>query len=66
MQETLKALWNVLDSTINPVIMPEGENIDSGKIRYIHHNVWIYVDDVDGFRLFTDSEAGSLGCDLIV
>lgn len=64
MQDELRNLWNTLDSTVNLVLDNEGCNMENGQIRYVHNNVWLYVDDVDGFLLMTDDEAGSLCADL--
>lgn len=61
-QDVLKNLWNLLDSPILKVINEHG-NLENAQIRYFTDQPmeqWLYVDDKDGFKLYSHQEVNDL------
>ena len=52
----LRAAWGMCDSPIFLVIDERGINLESGCVRHLAGDVFIYCDDVDGFKLLTRAE----------
>ena len=66
MPQVLRALWDALTTEEWPVYDEEGENIANAQVRIIADSdteiapYWLYVDDVDGFKILTTDEVSQL------
>jgi hypothetical protein len=62
-QDTLKQLWDALETEVMEVLDCEGNNIPESKMREVKDGIWLYVDCVDGFSLLTPQEVASLNAE---
>lgn len=56
----LSDLWDQLDSVRYKVLDDAGVNVDNASVRHFSGDMWLYVDDVDGYELLEENELEGL------
>ncbi len=56
----LSDLWDQLDSVRYKVLDDAGVNVDNASVRHFTADMWLYVDDVDGYELLEENELDGL------
>lgn len=52
----LSEVWDAIDTPIYSVINERGENCDRNKVRRLTGDLWLSVDDTDGFQVMPQSD----------
>ena len=52
----LRDVWNAIDTPIYSVVDENGENIANNKVRRLTENLWLSMDDVDGFQVMVQAD----------
>lgn len=55
----LASVWGAIDSPIYRVIDEEGVNVGQARIRRLTADLWLYVDDMDGYEILDDGAGGA-------
>ena len=50
----LSDLWNTLGSPILLVRYEDNENIEQAMVRHVHGDIWLYVDELNGYDLIEE------------
>lgn len=55
----LAPVWAAIDSPIYRVIDEDGVNVSQARIRRLTADLWLYVDDIDGYEILDDGAGGA-------
>lgn len=50
-EESLRAVWDVLDTSIYHIVDDEGVNVAGALLRRLSEDTFVYVDDSQGYEL---------------
>lgn len=58
-ENTPQTCWEMLSSPIFRVLDENGANAKNARVRILEAGVWLYADDVDGYKVLLDDEPES-------
>jgi ATP-dependent protease HslVU (ClpYQ) ATPase subunit len=66
-QQELSELWDSLsDGATYRVLDEDGVNMAGAMVRRIDEETWLYVDEVDGYRVVSDEDVQRLLLDVLL